>query len=1460
MNYINTDQILATNNPISGLTSKNISHVRNVIFDTVDDISILMNVFTLRGDFLHQIDNIGYKITPGPVLVDMKSAFEQVSITNGSYRVGVSIVKPISKTNIIEVSPDLTEVKLPLISITDSELSLRKNGSTFKVIAHWSDESYTYLKLMSEYDLTDLLGVYIVSDLTDEIFDTVNIFRPLQFKSGNKLKGPRFDIDADSVNSELSVLKSWDDLLSTDTKTAQEIIDSIFQVDNSVTLNVDWTYFNNYIFYSKALERFENFYNKVLIIEEYNAKIVDLDLISGSESTELSYSNNIDRIVRSFDSFERYLYYIVDPKIFTHETIGPVLPWPKFTDVEGEIKLLPSNNQTVITWYNNLKKLAINYDLQNLNSLQYSIPEHLLMNDSNSEYILFVDMIAQHFDNIWLYVNALTEIHNKDEHSERGPARELLNTIANSFGWKLENTRNLSDLWLYKLGKDSNGSDIEVGNMLSHEKQSEQVWRRIVNNLPLLLKSKGTSRSIKSLMSIYGIPSTLISIKEYGGSSLNDEPMYIEDRYHYKLKLSNQNRKLIFNLNVGEELINPDCELTIFNGDFSKGLLDWGIQVVDGGEYPEIDENLGSIDNANAIFCVSAETRLIKNLNLEKNKRYQLQFRSWRPSTPAPNEDGRFQLKFNNAPVLLYAGEDSYVEGNASDNDVVWSSLVIGSEENLLEIYTIDDNISFWEFKILEVAFPERYPDTYEFRFQYNEDMGEDGDLMIFNLSDGRKTSFRLITVNDNLHVRQLEIYEDGEGSSNLIHLSDPINFEFLEFYTFRLYRDNYNEGTFYYDIANSADSLLGELNNHISGSFILNELLNSAIGHQLEISFTGYIQGYKEYFGIYSPETFKSHVLNPGSYSTDEFNGAYNYLFTYYPFGLDLQKFDHSSGVHPSSQPNINFISSELIMTGFSSDQSLNYHNDSETYYIDSPSLGGRNIYSKKIRIDDDIIENAILNTENKVARKFNYYNADSNRLAIVFSLADQINRDVFNHINGDDLNNSIGSPADEFNYAYGTLEELRRNYFKKYQSRNDINTFIRLLSAYDYSFFEQIKQLTPGSANLIAGILIEPHILEKNKQIIMKPINISNEFIEMVYDLKINKEFGDVEQLESLMNVEYPVVSNSDVLKTIIENGLFLKSKYDKLSSCLVITNELRVIYANSISGPGVQVKVSGSGNHEPIIDDSRINCKYLKRNYICTSETRPEYSVYRYLDVEIPPEYSNYSFTYEITDTSTILNLDKRPFARHISFRDVNMDFGTTATCDITFPDIYLDAGNYIARFYVEWMDGIYEPDNSRLNIVLSGSESLSSTSIGLNHSMSTSTRIVHPYIIEINSNVSDMFALALIFELMDGIPTDSTFRLYGFDIFKNTSDYEKQIITLDNCLNGTYQFQTNRPWSYQNNEESISNNSRFTGSKITSPGWNLPSNDLYDPSPVVSFNIVDPNVLSVHPLKDSNLKVN
>ena len=50
-----------------------------------------------------------------------------------------------------------------------------------------------------------------------------------------------------------------------------------------------------------------------------------------------------------------------------------------------------------------------------------------------------------------------------------------------------------------------------------NKKYTEKIWKRILANLPFFLKSKGTERAVKGLLNCYGIPSSMLRVREYGG-------------------------------------------------------------------------------------------------------------------------------------------------------------------------------------------------------------------------------------------------------------------------------------------------------------------------------------------------------------------------------------------------------------------------------------------------------------------------------------------------------------------------------------------------------------------------------------------------------------------------------------------------------------------------------------------------------------------------------------------------------------------------------------------------------------------------------------------------------------------------------------------------------------------------------------------------------------------------------
>jgi hypothetical protein len=83
-----------------------------------------------------------------------------------------------------------------------------------------------------------------------------------------------------------------------------------------------------------------------------------------------------------------------------------------------------------------------------------------------------------------------------------------------SLGWDTKRPFDTYLLWEYGFGLNKDGSS-KFNKPL--EDASNEVWRRILNNLPYLLKHKGTARSLKAIMSCYGVPQSLLTIMEFGG-------------------------------------------------------------------------------------------------------------------------------------------------------------------------------------------------------------------------------------------------------------------------------------------------------------------------------------------------------------------------------------------------------------------------------------------------------------------------------------------------------------------------------------------------------------------------------------------------------------------------------------------------------------------------------------------------------------------------------------------------------------------------------------------------------------------------------------------------------------------------------------------------------------------------------------------------------------------------------
>ena len=389
-----------------------------------------------------------------------------------------------------------------------------------------------------------------INEMTRESYiDRILVYNDAKPEEQPNFSSPNFKIDLGNYGkSQGTDLKSWNDLLDTNLSTSQQIIDKYISGSfGGVNLNIDYTYFGNFVKYSSAVERANNLKYKLELVESYDARIKTLQSVSGSEAiTNISQSiSRRDAVVSGMDGWERWMYNETTGSLYTHYSSSnyPLEPWPKSSQYPNVLYSVTSSQAE--TFFNGLIDSASIHDALNDARLTKVVPASIVEDPLNKEYVLFVDMIGHHFDITWSYVNALTSINEREEHPYAGMPNELLYDVAKSMGWKLTHGKDTSNLWEFGLGTDKFGNVPNSGSLpsKSHEQINYEVWRRIVNNIPYLLKTKGSARAVKALIATYGIPQTFLSIREYGGPVIEHDvrPYWEHDRFVYHLRMDNNN-------------------------------------------------------------------------------------------------------------------------------------------------------------------------------------------------------------------------------------------------------------------------------------------------------------------------------------------------------------------------------------------------------------------------------------------------------------------------------------------------------------------------------------------------------------------------------------------------------------------------------------------------------------------------------------------------------------------------------------------------------------------------------------------------------------------------------------------------------------------------------------------------------------------------------------------------------
>jgi hypothetical protein len=164
------------------------------------------------------------------------------------------------------------------------------------------------------------------------------------------------------------------------------------------------------------------------------------------------------------------------------------------------------------------------YDNNNANFIYNMIPGGLLLEEEKTESLMqsFALSLARFFDEVKLYFDQFDNLRVTNYSAVDETPDLFLSNLQRYFGWKVsEHFGDVDSLsFLFGEGVLASGSmDVSLMEIRN------QFWRRTLNNLPYLLKTKGKRHNLDAYFNVLGINRENLSIKEYGylpGSSIQD--------------------------------------------------------------------------------------------------------------------------------------------------------------------------------------------------------------------------------------------------------------------------------------------------------------------------------------------------------------------------------------------------------------------------------------------------------------------------------------------------------------------------------------------------------------------------------------------------------------------------------------------------------------------------------------------------------------------------------------------------------------------------------------------------------------------------------------------------------------------------------------------------------------------------------------------------------------------------
>jgi hypothetical protein len=1034
---------------------------------------------------------------------------------------------------ISEISSDRTEIKINsnFISNNDIQSSFIKFQQQLQTaeyfdefyISFGNNENHIGINTKIEIDIKDaeraptsiFIKLYDALPLKYKVSDQLYVFTKtaeslayqIEFEesftlpdTNIQLKGPNTNLNIQDFTNGDSVYKNKNQLIETKSSSSKdELVNVLNRKGIHLTPNYSSASFNEFVNFSSAKARVNNFVTKVTNIQTYENDIRLLSATTGSNSTAVSSSisslwTKIEEEIKNFDGFEYYQYYNTGSD--TYPKTGDVYPF-ELLDVDNtEVKTWLGSDNSLNQYYGGMIYSASIYDENNENWLYYTIPAFITEQNNNDNYIEFCNLVGQSFDELWLYTKAVTNKLNTTNQLDKGVPLSLADDVITSLGYTgFGNNYNNQDNFIGLVGNDNGsyvpptGSEyitnyiaINKGTITNYwqdnyswedyveqlitagfpypvDRVSKEIFKRLYHNMAYLVKKKGTIAGLRQLINIWGIPSTILRISEFGGKNKDETDDYDlwYQRYSYAYTpVANSYR-------ASASAIVPWMPLE------RNYIAETEYIVPDGVGFRFKTTGFPSSSYAGDGFA--SQSLAVKKSN-------------------GTNDD-----EFDWSIALFYTGSTSGSYSGATNSDYVDYG-----EMRLIMSASVEDGGTIISDPIYLPFFDKGWWTVLLQRDNHSNANNSITNYTLFVKNklydgwDGNSIGFEGSTTISNFDPGQGGLYGTDVYQTALYggYISESVNHGWNKYGT---------DGT-------------------VDGVYIGGRLNGSRVGepgfttNEAGFGFSGSFQEFRYYSNAISESVFNDTVMNPESIEGNSITGSlssFDIVNFRAPLGNELESFFTASSltqheeVISSSHPAITASAPEYITGSFinpadggiTSSYFIRYEDNQvkrtyskqnvETYFLDQPSIGIRNRISNKIQATSNLNFGTALSDVVSIQKDpfiSQSYTENINTLEVAFSPQNEINDDIIQTLGYGAIQSAIADPRfrSQSSLTYPELDKISDDYFRKYVG-SDVFDYLRLIKYFDDSLFKAIKNYVPARTSVSTGIVIKQNMLERNR-----------------------------------------------------------------------------------------------------------------------------------------------------------------------------------------------------------------------------------------------------------------------------------------------------------------------------------------------------------------------------------------